>query len=448
MVNNFPLEPLGKYASIQGGFAFKSSDFKDFGVAILKIRNIRLRDVDTSELEYVDPEVAKSVSRYFCKYGDLLMSMTGSGPQAPNSVVGRLARFTGPSDTYLFNQRIGRIVIKEPSQLNPRFLFYVLTQPDYQWSLVSIATGSANQANISAGQIESLEIPVPPPGEQRAIARILGTLDDKIELNRRMNETLEAMARAIFKSWLVDFGPVRAKAEGRDPGLPKHIADLFPDRFEESELGEIPAGWSIKTIGDVAERVGMGPFGSSIKVETFVPDGIPIISGQHLNGFMLEDNKFNFISVEHAERLNNSNVRRGDVVFTHAGNIGQAAFIPECSKYERYVISQRQFFMRCKLSQVTPSFIAFYFNSPEGRHQLLANTSSSGVPSIARPVTYLRTIKLVIPPKSILEEFGKLTQPLLLRFRRNFYESDTLATLRDALLPKLLSGDVRLRPWI
>src|SRR6185312_5998418 len=103
--------------------------------------------------------------------------------------------------------------------------------------------------------------------------------------------------------------------------------------------------WPTATIGAIAERVGMGPFGSSIKVETFVPGGVPVISGQHLTGFMLEDNKFNFITIEHANRLKNSNVRRGDVVFTHAGNIGQVAFIPDSSLYERYVISQRQFFM-------------------------------------------------------------------------------------------------------
>jgi type I restriction enzyme, S subunit len=182
--------------------------------------------------------------------------------------------------------------------------------------------------------------------EQRAIACILGTRDDKIELNRRISETLEAMARALFQSWFVDFDPVRAKAEGRDPGLPKAIANLFPERFEDSELGEIPVGWSVKTIEDVAERVAMGPFGSSIKVETFVPEGIPIISGQHLHGFILEDSTFNFITQEHVTRLSNAVVQRGDVVFTHAGNIGQAAFIPKTSRYERYVISQRQFYMR------------------------------------------------------------------------------------------------------
>jgi len=121
----------------------------------------------------------------------------------------------------------------------------------------------------------------------------------------------------------------------------------------------------------------MGPFGASIKVETFVPEGVPIISGQHLHGFILEDNTFNFITREHASSLNNAVVQRGDIVFTHAGNIGQAAFIPKTSRYERYVISQRQFYMRCDLSQVTPTFVSLYFNSPEGRHRLLANTSSS-----------------------------------------------------------------------
>ena len=111
--------------------------------------------------------------------------------------------------------------------------------------------------------------------EQRAIAHILGTLDDKIELNRRMNETLEAMARAIFKSWFVDFDPVRAKAEGRDPGLPKPIADLFPDRFEDSELGEIPAGWKIRSLYDCAEYIN----GSAFRNEHFSLDrsGLPII---------------------------------------------------------------------------------------------------------------------------------------------------------------------------
>ena len=157
--------------------------------------------------------------------------------------------------------------------------------------------------------------------------------------------------------------------------------------------------WQTLTIKDIAEKVAMGPFGSSIKVETFVPEGIPIISGQHLHGSRVDDAPgFNFISHEHAQQLANANVMRGDIVFTHAGNIGQAAYIPEDSKYERYVISQRQFYMRCDRSKAIPEFVTLYFRSPKGQHQLLANRSQVGVPSIAQPVTYLRRIEIPLPP--------------------------------------------------
>src|SRR5262249_41335875 len=147
--------------------------------------------------------------------------------------------------------------------------------------------------------------------------------------------------------------PVRAKAEGRAAGLTRAIADLFPAIFEISDLGKIPKGWTVEKVENIAVRVGMGPFGSSIKVETFVSNGIPIVSGQHLHGFLMEDNSFNFITIEHAERLRNANVERGDVIFTHAGNIGQVAYIPEHSQYERYIISQRQFFVRCDRTRVS-----------------------------------------------------------------------------------------------
>jgi len=248
----------------------------------------------------------------------------------------------------------------------------------------------------------------------------------------------------LFKSWFVDFDPVHAKAEGRDCGLPQPLADLFPASFNDSDVGKIPVTWSVKTAGEVSERIAMGPFGSSIKVETFVDAGVPVISGQHLHSFMLSDTTFNFITEEHANRLSNAMVKRGDVVFTHAGNIGQVALIPDESRYERYVISQRQFYMKCDLDQVSPSFVAFYFSSEQGQHKLLANTSSSGVPSIARPVSYLRSVQLPIPPRHVLVEFDRLIQPMLSRFRLNREQGDTLSNIRDALLAKLVSGELRI----
>ena len=133
----------------------------------------------------------------------------------------------------------------DSAKTEPLFLYYFFNSTAGLHCLDTIRRQVA-VAGITGSDLSRLEIPIPPLPVQRAIAHILGTLDDKIELNRRMNETLEAMARAIFRSWFVDFDPVRAKAEGCDPGLPKHIADLFPDRFEDSDLGEIPAGWGIR----------------------------------------------------------------------------------------------------------------------------------------------------------------------------------------------------------
>lgn len=134
--------------------------------------------------------------------------------------------------------------------------------------------------------------------------------------------------------------------------------------------------WRTVAIKDIAEKVAMGPFGSSIKVETFVAEGIPIINGQHLHGTRVHDGLgFKFISHEHSQRLANANVVRGDVVLTHRGTIGQVAYIPDDSQYDRYVVSQSQFFVRCDRTVVVPEYVALYFKSPEGQHQLLANMS-------------------------------------------------------------------------
>lgn len=181
--------------------------------------------------------------------------------------------------------------------------------------------------------------------------------------------------------------------------------------------------WPTALVEEVAEKVGMGPFGSSIKVSTFVDVGVPVISGQHLHGFRMSDDNFNFISPEHAERLSNANVFGGDVIFTHAGNIGQVAFIPAESQFERYVISQRQFYMRCDRDRILPEFVTYYFKSPQGQHDLLANTSSSGVPSIAQPVTYLRSLPIPVPPinvqEAIIEVLGALDDKIELNRRMN-----------------------------
>ena len=153
---------------------------------------------------------------------------------------------------------------------NQRFAYYFLRQFDFR----SYNSGSA-QPSLNRNFIHPIPVDVPPVWEQRVIAHILGTLDDRIELNRRMNETLEAMARALFKSWFVDFDPVRAKMEGRDTGFPQDIADLFPDRLVDSEMGAIPEGWVVRTMGDLCHKPQYGytaPSGFCNQSEHVGPD--------------------------------------------------------------------------------------------------------------------------------------------------------------------------------
>lgn len=191
--------------------------------------------------------------------------------------------------------------------------------------------------------------------------------------------------------------------------------------------------WPCKRVEEIALKVAMGPFGSSIKVETFTDAGIPIISGQHLREAELTDSEFNFIAEEHADSLKNANVQRGDVIFTHAGNIGQVAFIPNDSKYQRYVISQRQFYLRCDTSLILPEFITYYFKSSEGRHKLLANANQVGVPSIARPSSYLKTIEVPVPSIEEQQIVVRNIKALDAKIRANRRINQTLEAVAQAI---------------
>ena len=192
--------------------------------------------------------------------------------------------------------------------------------------------------------------------------------------------------------------------------------------------------WRTIRIEDIARKIAMGPFGSNIKVETFVPRGVPIISGKHLHDARLDERSgFNFITEEHAEKLRNCNVFVGDIVFTHAGTIGQVAVIQDDLNYERYVISQRQFYLRVDTSKADPAFVALWFHGPIGRHRLLMHASQVGVPSISRPATNLKRIQIDLPTlseqRAISEVFGAIDDKIELNRRMN----ETLEAMISAI---------------
>ncbi len=327
--------------------------------------------------------------------------------------------------------------------LDNGFLKFLMQSEDVQEQLRARASGTT-VLGIKQSELRKVLLTLPPINEQRAIAHILGTLDDKIDANLRMNKTLEAMARTLFKSWFVDFHPVRAKAERRDLGLPKSFADLFPDSFQDSELGEIPRGWRISSVGHLCRSIAMGPFGSDIKTDNFVDSGVPVIRGGNLtNGFV--EGTFAFVSDTKADQLRNANAFPGDIVITHRGTLGQVGLIPEQSLFPRYVVSQSQMVLSVDPQATTSRYLYDFLCSASGQHALLANTSQTGVPAIARPTSSVRAIQLVAPSIEILKTFGKIVDPIYKRCNCGISESRALAALRDALLPKLLSGELRVK---
>lgn len=271
------------------------------------------------------------------------------------------------------------------------------------------ATGSTFP-NVSADQLACLWWPPLKEDEQRAIACILGTLDGKIELNRGMNETLEAMARALFKSWFVDFDPVRAKAEDRDTGLPKEIADLFPARFVESELGEIPDGWQVKTIGDVVERLSVG---KKYEQKTVVATGkVPV----------LDQGKSGLIGYHNAEPGIIASVDRPIAVFANH------------TCYMRLV-----YFSFSAIQNVLPF-------TGKGVDTVWAFFATKGKQSFLEYKGHWPDFiihHIAVPEQGLTVEFFKTVHPLLKRIWTNEQETRNLAAIRDALLPKLFSGEVR-----
>lgn len=394
--------------------------------------NVRWGTFDLSDLAEMKFEPHEE-ERYGLRPGDLVVCEGGEP--------GRCAIWTGPVGMKV-QKALHRIRSKET--LDNHYLFYWFCHANKVGLLEPYFTGTTIK-HLTGKAIAALEVPLPPIEVQRAMVDALKSLDDRITLLRETNATLEAIAQAMFKSWFVDFDPVRAKMKGRAPeGMDEATAALFPDALEESELGWVPKGWQVCAVEDFAERVGMGPFGSNIKVETFVPSGVPVISGQHLKQLLVEDNTFNFITPEHAQRLVKSSVQTGDVIFTHAGSIGQVSLLHKDAAFPSYVLSQRQFFLRCNSTLMTPEWVAHYFKSPAGQHQLLANTSQVGVPSIARPVSYLRSIRLVTPPPELSRKFGDVSGAMNDCVMANRSQLTTLSTLRDTLLPRLISGQLRL----
>jgi len=331
-------------------------------------------------------------------------------------------------------------VVRPRDGIDPAYLFYWMASEEF----VDAATQGSDGTKMPRAQweyVSKFTALVPPLPEQHAIGCILGALDDKIKLNQRMNETLEDMARALFKSWFIDFDPVHAKAESRDPGLPADTAALFPSSFEDSDLGEIPQGWMVAPIGHVAEVTIGGDWGEDTTfagaVETVCLRGVDL---EHLRENGWADAPRRWLTASSIEKRS-SCTRDVLVAGSGAGPTGRSLWAaPELDQVWGLPVVYSNF---CKRFRCASERLAVYLDRSlsimRDSGEIWDYVNGTSVPNLDAGAL-LSGKMIVLPADPILDAFAKLIKKVSARLFSP--ESRTLATLRDILLPKLLSGEL------
>lgn len=434
--HNWPVVSLAEIATKIGSGATPTGGADTYlpnrvRFALVRSQNVFDRRFDRSGLAFISDEQASGLRGVVLQPGDILLNITGDGVTFGRACI--VPKNVLPA---CVNQHVSIIRI-DPRCADAGYVLAFLTHPSVKPYIESFNAGGSRRA-VTKGHIESFRLPLPPLPEQRAIAHILGTLDDKIELNRRMSETLDAMARALFKSWFVDFDPVRAKAEGRDPGVPKPIADLFPDRLVDSELGEIPAGWGVKPIGDLAEVVG-GSTPKTERVEYWENGTHHWVTPKDLSGLSMP------VLLDTERRITDAGLAQigsgllpiGTVLLSSRAPIGYLAVaeIP---------VAINQGFIAMKPRSGTSNLFLLRWASA-AHDEIVSHANGSTFLEISK--SGFRPIRVVAPATAVMQAFDRLTRPMYLKVVEQERACRTLAALRDALLPKLISGDLRIEGW-
>jgi type I restriction enzyme S subunit len=391
------------------GLAFRDIQFSPSGMPVIKIAEIK--GGISGQTKFTEQTFDESVR---VRPGDLLFSWSGQPETSVDAFWWR-----GPEGW--LNQHVFRVTPAEG--IDSTFFYYLLRYLKPNFVGIARNKQTTGLGHVTKRDLENIEGAYPVPAEQRAIAQILGTLDDKIELNRRMSETLEAMARALFKSWFVDFDPVRAKAEGRDPGLPQPLADLFPARLVDSELGKIPEGWEVGALGDYAEnfdskrvpipgserakRRGQFPYHGAAGVVDFLDDylfeGIYLLVGE--DGSVMRDSGIGVTQYVWGKLWVNNHAH----VLQGKGNVGT-----------------EQLYLYFDFEPVAPYITgAVQPKLSQGR---------------------MNSMPFVFAGDRVCRKFHELIDPWFATLRSCSEESRNLAALRDILLPKLISGELRVVP--
>ncbi len=426
---------IGSGATPRGG---RDVYLEQGSYALIRSQNVHNDGFHRDGLAFIGEHHAAELEGVEVFEGDVLLNITGDSVAR----VCQVARDVLPARV---NQHVA-IIRPSSDYLDAGYLRFHLVSPETQALFLSWAGSGGTRNALTKGMLESLEVPLPPLPEQRAIANVLGTLDDKIELNRRMNETLEAMARALFKSWFVDFEPVRAKMEGRWrrgeslPGLPADLYDLFPERLVDSELGEVPEGWEVKTLSDCIDLAR----GLSYKGSGLASTGIPMhnLNSIYEGGGYKEDG----IKYYTGNFQDRHVTQPGDVLVanTEQGHdrllIGFAAIVPR-HLGDKGLFSHHLYRIQTNRSSALSADYVCKLLNTRSMHGVVSGYATGTTVNML-PVDALRIPSIVVPPSQLVTAFSRVAEAARERQYSLLTECENLAAQRDALLPKLMSGEI------
>ena len=331
-----------------------------------------------------------------------------------------------------------------PIKVDSRFLLYALQSPYLQHQIGWNEGTGSTVSNLRIPVLEALRVPTPSLESQREIATTLGALDDRITLLRETNATLETIAQALFKSWFVDFDPVRAKMEGRTPeGMDEATAALFPDEFETSELGEVPRGWRVAKVGEVAEVVKGKSYSSKDLVDSHHTALVTLKSFERGGGFRMDG----FKPYSGAYKPSQV-VSAGDLIVAYtdvtqaAELIGKPAVVVGVDEYATLVASLDVGIVRPDERHCGKQFLYGLFRTDAFQSHTLAHTSGTTVLHLAKDG--IGSFAFALPPNELIRSFEVTAAAIASRKQKNSDAVRTLSTLRDTLLPRLISGQLRL----
>ena len=411
-----------------------SANTEIVGPKFLRITDIQGGVVDWDTVPYCEIPESK-LNKNLLSQGDIVVARTGNS-------TGENYMFSGDEPS-VFASYLIRFKV-DSNIANPHYVWLQMRTKRW-WDFVSGAKSGSAQAGANATVLGKFEVTLPPKNVQDYVVDVISCLSSKISLNTSTNQTLEEMAQAIFKSWFVDFDPVKAKMNGEPPeGMDEATAALFPDKLVESELGLIPEGWNVRCLEEVAEfQNGFAFYTTGYSDEGFSVVDLGNISTE---GKFIQTSHDKYISEEiyHLPKHKKHHLNKDDLVMamtdmTQAmGILGKTGKITESNKY---ILNQRIGRIRCK-SNIDVNFMLTNLNS---RHQLqFLKVRALGTVQKYVNTNHIKEMEFIIPCDDLMQKFGDLVRPLFDRIYANDLQNMELAKLRDTLLPKLLSGEIEL----